>query len=114
MSPEVDVQQLRRCFGIETSSRLDLRNMARDLNYPTTGLKKLAEQHLGVYWEDINPGFINWTRRPILNKVLQYAACDSIAGIKIFEKFLEKSGRSYLSFEHHVDVNFKANLPKKK
>lgn len=86
----MDSGALYRGFAVDVNGRLDLRNMASRLGYRPLGLKRLAQEHLGVDMIEMDHLKNDWTVDRLTGEQTNYAADDAIAGIKIFQKFAYK------------------------
>lgn len=61
--------------------------MAKELNYPPTGLAKLAETHLKFTYKDMRIILSDWYAKHLSEGQIQYAALDSIVVLLLFQKF---------------------------
>lgn len=110
----MDVDHLKRMFDVNVEGWLDLRHVARELDHTPNGLKLMAQIHLDITLTDVDPLTVEWSDRPLSVEVLQYAADDAIAGVKIYQKFVQQAGQgqSYKCFDGYVEQNFQSILPR--
>jgi ribonuclease D len=92
---EYDIYVLKRDAGFEFTNLFDTMVSAQLLGYPAIGLAALVERHFGVTLPKEEQRS-DWSRRPLTDKQLSYAASDVIYLIKLSEKLekaLIKAGR---------------------
>ena len=92
---EYDIFILKRDYGFSFSNLFDTMVSAQLLGYPAVGLAALIEQHFGVHLPK-DEQRSDWSRRPLTEKQLQYAASDVLYLIPLaeaIEKELEAKGR---------------------
>ncbi len=85
---EYDIYVLKRDCGFEFTNLFDTMVSAQLLGYPAIGLAALVEKHFGVSLPKEEQRS-DWSRRPLTEKQLSYAASDVLYLIKLAEK-LEK------------------------
>ena len=85
---EYDIYVLKRDAGFEFSNLFDTMVSSQLLGYPAIGLAALVERHFGVTLPKEEQRS-DWSRRPLTDKQLSYAASDVLYLIKLAEK-LEK------------------------
>ena len=92
---EYDIYVLKRDCGFEFTNLFDTMVCAQLLGYPAIGLAALVERHFGVVLPK-DEQRSDWSRRPLSEKQLSYAASDVLYLIKLAEKLekeLNKAGR---------------------
>lgn len=92
---EYDIYVLKRDCGFEFANLFDTMASAQLLGYPAIGLAALIEKHFGVVLPK-DEQRSDWSRRPLTDKQLSYAASDVLYLIKLSEKLekeLVKAGR---------------------
>ena len=92
---EYDIYVLKRDCGFEFTNLFDTMVCAQLLGYPSIGLAALVERHFGVVLPK-DEQRSDWSRRPLSDKQLSYAASDVLYLIKLAEKLekdLTKAGR---------------------
>jgi len=92
---EYDIYVLKRDCGFEFTNLFDTMVCAQLLGYPAIGLAALVERHFGVVLPK-DEQRSDWSRRPLTDKQLSYAASDVLYLIKLSEKLekeLRKAGR---------------------
>jgi ribonuclease D len=92
---EYDIYVLKRDSGFEFTNLFDTMVCAQLLGYPAIGLAALVERHFGVVLPK-DEQRSDWSRRPLSDKQLSYAASDVLYLIKLAEKLekeLRKAGR---------------------
>ena len=92
---EYDIYVLKRDCGFEFTNLYDTMVSAQLLGYPAIGLAALIEKHFGVSLPK-DEQRSDWSRRPLTDKQLSYAASDVLYLIKLaetLEKELKKAGR---------------------
>lgn len=92
---EYDIYVLKRDCGFEFTNLFDTMVSAQLLGYPSIGLAALVEKHFGVSLPK-DEQRSDWSRRPLTEKQLSYAASDVLYLIKLAEKLekeLVKAGR---------------------
>ena len=92
---EYDIYVLKRDVGFEFVNLFDTMVSAQLLGYPAIGLAALVERHFGVVLPKEEQRS-DWSKRPLREKQLTYAASDVIYLIKLAEKLekeLKKAGR---------------------
>ena len=92
---EYDIYVLKRDCGFEFTNLFDTMVCAQLLGYPAIGLAALVERHFGVVLPK-DEQRSDWSRRPLTEKQLSYAASDVLYLIKLAEKLekeLRKAGR---------------------
>jgi ribonuclease D len=92
---EYDIYVLKRDCGFEFTNLFDTMVSAQLLGYPAIGLAALVERHFGVVLPKEEQRS-DWSRRPLSEKQLSYAASDVLYLIKLAEKLekeLRKAGR---------------------
>lgn len=92
---EYDIYVLKRDCGFEFTNLFDTMVCAQLLGYPAIGLAALVERHFGVVLPKEQQRS-DWSRRPLSEKQLSYAASDVLYLIKLAEKLekeLLKAGR---------------------
>jgi len=92
---EYDIYVLKRDCGFEFTNLFDTMVCAQLLGYPAIGLAALVERHFGVVLPKEQQRS-DWSRRPLSEKQLSYAASDVLYLIKLAEKLekeLRKAGR---------------------
>jgi ribonuclease D len=92
---EYDIYVLKRDCGFEFTNLFDTMVCAQLLGYPSIGLAALVERHFGVVLPK-DEQRSDWSRRPLSDKQLSYAASDVLYLIKLAEKLekdLRKAGR---------------------
>jgi len=92
---EYDLFVLKRDCGFEFKNIFDTMISAQLLGYPSIGLAALVEHHFGVKLPK-DEQRSDWSRRPLTDKQLSYAASDVTYLIQLSEKLereLEKAGR---------------------
>ncbi len=92
---EYDIFVLKRDAGFEFSNLFDTMVSAQLLGYPSIGLAALVEKHFGVSLPK-DEQRSDWSRRPLTEKQMSYAASDVLYLIKLAEKLekeLVKAGR---------------------
>ncbi|MCP4905019.1 MAG: ribonuclease D [bacterium] len=85
---EYDIYVLKRDCGFKFTNLFDTMVSAQLLGYPAIGLAALVERHFGVSLPK-DEQRSDWSRRPLRDKQLSYAASDVLYLIKLAEK-LEK------------------------
>lgn len=85
---EYDIYVLSRDCGFEFTNLFDTMVSAQLLGYPAIGLAALVEKHFGVNLPKEEQRS-DWSRRPLSDKQLSYAASDVLYLIELAEK-LEK------------------------
>ncbi len=92
---EYDIYVLKRDCGFEFTHLFDTMVSAQLLGYPAIGLAALIEKHFGVVLPKEEQRS-DWSRRPLTDKQLVYAASDVLYLIQLAEKLekeLDKAGR---------------------
>ncbi len=92
---EYDIYVLKRDAGFEFTNLFDTMVSAQLLGYPSIGLAALVERHFGVNLPK-DEQRSDWSKRPLTDKQLGYAASDVLYLIKLAEKLekkLIKAGR---------------------
>ncbi len=92
---EYDIYVLKRDCGFEFTNLYDTMVSAQLLGYPAIGLAALVERHFDVSLPK-DEQRSDWSRRPLTDKQLSYAASDVLYLIKLAEKLekeLKKAGR---------------------
>jgi ribonuclease D len=92
---EYDIYVLKRDCDFEFTNLFDTMVCAQLLGYPAIGLAALVERHFGVVLPKEEQRS-DWSRRPLSEKQLSYAASDVLYLIKLAEKLekeLRKAGR---------------------
>jgi ribonuclease D len=92
---EYDIFVLKRDCGFDFSSLYDTMVSAQLLGYPAIGLAALVQHHFGVSVPK-DEQRSDWSRRPLTDKQLQYAAGDVFYLIRLgqkLEKELRHAGR---------------------
>ncbi len=92
---EYDIYVLKRDCGFEFTNLFDTMVSAQLLGYPAIGLAALVEKHFNVLLPK-DEQRSDWSRRPLRDKQLSYAASDVLYLIKLAEKLekeLRKAGR---------------------
>lgn len=92
---EYDIYVLKRDCGFEFTNLFDTMVSAQLLGYPAIGLAALIEKHFGVSLPK-DEQRSDWSRRPLTEKQLSYAASDVLYLIKLaetLEKELKKAKR---------------------
>ena len=92
---EYDLYVLKRDCGFEFEGLFDTMVSAQLLGYPSIGLAAIVEHHFGVVMPK-DEQRSDWSRRPLTDKQLSYAAGDGEFLIKLSEKLereLKKAGR---------------------
>jgi ribonuclease D len=92
---EYDIYVLKRDAGFEFVNLFDTMVSSQLLGYPAIGLAALVERHFGVKLPKEEQRS-DWSRRPLSDKQLSYAASDVLYLIKLAEKLekeLIKAGR---------------------
>lgn len=92
---EYDIYVLKRDCGFEFTNLFDTMVSAQLLGYPAIGLAALVEKHFGVSLPK-DEQRSDWSRRPLTEKQLSYAASDVLYLIKLaetLEKELKKAKR---------------------
>ncbi len=98
---EYDIYVLKRECGFEFTNLFDTMVCAQLLGYPAIGLAALVERHFGVVLPK-DEQRSDWSRRPLSEKQLSYAASDVLYLIKLAEK-LEKELRKAKRLDWAVD-----------
>jgi len=98
---EYDIYVLKRDCGFEFTNLFDTMVCAQLLGYPAIGLAALVERHFGVVLPK-DEQRSDWSRRPLSEKQLSYAASDVLYLIKLAEK-LEKELRAVGRLDWAVD-----------
>jgi ribonuclease D len=98
---EYDIYVLKRDCDFEFMNLFDTMVCAQLLGYPAIGLAALVERHFGVVLPKEQQRS-DWSRRPLSEKQLSYAASDVLYLIKLAEK-LEKELRKAGRLEWAVD-----------
>ncbi len=98
---EYDIYVLKRDCGFEFNNLFDTMVCAQLLGYPAIGLAALVERHFGVVLPK-DEQRSDWSRRPLSDKQLSYAASDVLYLIKLAEK-LEKELRKAERLDWAVD-----------
>ena len=98
---EYDIYVLKRDCGFEFTNLFDTMVCAQLLGYPSIGLAALVERHFGVVLPK-DEQRSDWSRRPLTEKQMSYAASDVLYLIKLAEK-LEKELRKAGRLEWAVD-----------
>lgn len=119
VGPDNDFMKLLRNYGVRMQARLDLRNISRQLMLGNGGtLQNMADKYIAAKLNNRPFRHVDWYARPLPIELINYAADDAIAGIKIFEEFVSYATSIYgprkevlRTFEKHVDANFASNLP---
>jgi ribonuclease D len=75
---DYDLRMLRKTFHFVPSEIFDTMTAARLLGYKQFGLGALVERHLGIKLEK-GPQKMNWARRPLTDRMEQYARNDHIS-----------------------------------
>jgi ribonuclease D len=92
---EYDIYVLKRDCGFSFVNLFDTMVSAQLLGYPAVGLSALIERHFGVKLPK-DEQRSDWSRRPLTDKQLTYAASDVLYLIRLAEKLeleLKKAGR---------------------
>ena len=92
---EYDIYVLKRDCGFEFTNLFDTMVSAQLLGYPAIGLAALVEKHFGVSLPK-DEQRSDWSRRPLTDKQLRYAASDVHYLIQLAETLegdLKKAGR---------------------
>jgi ribonuclease D len=92
---EYDIYVLKRDCGFEFTNLFDTMVSAQLLGYPAIGLAALVEKHFGVSLPK-DEQRSDWSRRPLTDKQLRYAASDVHYLIQLAETLegdLRKAGR---------------------
>jgi ribonuclease D len=92
---EYDIFVLKRDCGFEFTNLFDTMVSAQLLGYPAIGLSALIEHHFGVRLPK-DEQRSDWSRRPLSEKQLTYAASDVLYLVRLaakLEKELRKKGR---------------------
>lgn len=92
---EYDIYVLKRDAGFEFTNLFDTMVCSQLLGYPAIGLAALVERHFGVTLPKEEQRS-DWSRRPLTDNQLSYAASDVLYLIKLAEKLereLVKAGR---------------------
>ena len=92
---EYDIYVLKRDCGFEFANLFDTMVSAQLLGYPSVGLQALVEHHFGVKLPK-DEQRSDWSRRPLSDKQMKYAASDVQYLIQLagkLERELEKAGR---------------------
>jgi ribonuclease D len=92
---EYDIYVLKRDADFEFTNLFDTMVSSQLLGYPAIGLAALVERHFGVTLPKEEQRS-DWSRRPLTDKQLSYAASDVLYLIKLAEKLekeLIKAGR---------------------
>jgi len=92
---EYDIFVLKRDCGFEFNNLFDTMVSAQLLGYPAIGLAALIEHHFGVRLPK-DEQRSDWSRRPLSEKQLTYAASDVLYLVRLaakIEKELRKKGR---------------------
>lgn len=92
---EYDIYVLKRDCGFEFKNLFDTMVSGQLLGYPAIGLAALVEKHFGVSLPK-DEQRSDWSRRPLRDQQLSYAASDVLYLIKLAEKLekeLSKAGR---------------------
>jgi ribonuclease D len=92
---EYDIFVLKRDCGFEFNNLFDTMVSAQLLGYPAIGLAALIEHHFGVRLPK-DEQRSDWSRRPLSEKQLTYAASDVLYLVRLAEKIekeLRKKGR---------------------
>lgn len=92
---EYDIYVLKRDCGFEFTNLFDTMVSAQLLGYPAIGLAALIEKHFGVSLPK-DEQRSDWSRRPLTEKQLSYAASDVLYLIELavtLEKELKKAKR---------------------
>lgn len=92
---EYDIFVLKRDCGFTFSNLFDTMVSAQLLGYPAVGLASLIEHHFGVRLPK-DEQRSDWSRRPLSDKQLTYAASDVLYLIRLADKLereLRKAGR---------------------
>ncbi|MCR9094656.1 MAG: HRDC domain-containing protein [bacterium] len=92
---EYDIYVLKRDCGFDFTNLFDTMVSAQLLGYPAIGLAALIEKHFGVSLPK-DEQRSDWSRRPLTEKQLSYAASDVLYLIKLaesLEKELKKAKR---------------------
>ena len=98
---EYDIYVLKRDCGFEFTNLFDTMVCAQLLGYPSIGLAALVERHFGVVLPK-DEQRSDWSRRPLTDKQMSYAASDVLYLIKLAEKLekeLRKAGRLDWAFD---------------
>jgi len=90
---EYDIYVLKRDCGFEFANLFDTMISAQLLGYPSIGLAALIEKHFGVSLPK-DEQRSDWSRRPLTDKQLSYAASDVLYLIKLAEKLEKELGRA--------------------
>ena len=92
---EYDIYVLKRDCGFDFNNLFDTMVSAQLLGYPAVGLSALIEKHFGLVLPK-DEQRSDWSRRPLSDKQLTYAASDVLYLIRLadnLEKELKKAGR---------------------
>ncbi len=92
---EYDIFVLKRDCGFTFSNLFDTMVSAQLLGYPAIGLAAIIEHHFGISVPK-DEQRSDWSRRPLTDKQLKYAAGDVLYLIRLaqkLEKALEQAGR---------------------
>ena len=92
---EYDIFVLKRDCGFTFSNLFDTMVSAQLLGYPAIGLAALIEHHFGISVPK-DEQRSDWSRRPLTDKQLKYAAGDVLYLLRLaqkLEKALEQAGR---------------------
>ena len=90
---EYDIYVLKRDAGFEFVNLFDTMISAQLLGYPAIGLAALVEKHFGIKLPKEEQRS-DWSRRPLRDKQLTYAASDVIYLIKLAEKLEKELARA--------------------
>ena len=108
---EYDLYVLKRDCGFKFANLFDTMISAQLLGYPAIGLAALIEHHFGVRLPK-DEQRSDWSRRPLTEKQLEYAASDVLYLIRLHEKLekeLRKAGSlswAQAEFERSVDAEW--------
>lgn len=87
VDPICDASKLEEHYGITLCGTLDLRALAKELNYLPNGLAKLAETHLNFTYKNKRITLSNWHTKKLSYQQIRYAALDAIVVFLLFQKF---------------------------
>ncbi|XP_048505006.1 exonuclease 3'-5' domain-containing protein 2 isoform X2 [Athalia rosae] len=107
VAPFDDGRKLTRDYGCYVYGTLDLRELARRLGLVNaTGLASLCKEYLGIELDkNTTVRRSNWNADTLTQEQVNYAACDAIASVLVYQQMLRKASQ-----EQSYWGNFVASL----
>ena len=88
--PEEDAELLKKDYGVQTKSTLDLRHMANLIGLQPRSLKIMAGEYLNVKLLNNKRISNAWENETLSQKQIDYAAKDAHVAIELFKFFANK------------------------